>query len=93
ENSFVFRSSHDHQISPRTIRQILSIITVYKNVSPELCRKTYRNYAELYLDDADAVNYLCGIRYLSSHSFQDIWEMMVDFSYHELAAFVRVSSI
>ncbi|HAP8424446.1 TPA: tyrosine-type recombinase/integrase, partial [Enterococcus faecium] len=65
----------------------------YKNVSPELCRKTYRYYAELYLDDADAVNYLCGNRYLSSHSFQDIWEKMVDFSYHELAAFVRVSSI
>ncbi|BDP97636.1 tyrosine-type recombinase/integrase [Enterococcus faecium] len=93
ENSFVFRSSHDQQISPRTIRQILSKITVYKNVSPELCRKTYRYYAELYLDDADAVNYLCGNRYLSSHSFQDIWEKMVDFSYHELAAFVRVSSI
>ena len=26
-------------------------------------QKTYRYYAELYLDDADAVNYLCGNRY------------------------------
>ena len=41
ENSFVFRSSHDQQISPRTIRQILSKITVYK---------TYRqNYAEKHI--------------------------------------------
>ena len=39
ENSFVFRSSHDQQISPRTIRQILSKITVYKNVSPEYAEK------------------------------------------------------
>lgn len=79
--SYVFRSSHDEQISPRTIRQILDRITVYKNVSPELCRKTFRYYTELYLGDKDAVNYLCGNRYVRPHPFEEIYEKMRDFSY------------
>lgn len=41
-------------------------------------QKTYRYYAELYLDDADAVNYLCGNRYLIPF-FQDIWERWLIF--------------
>ncbi|WP_165006961.1 MULTISPECIES: tyrosine-type recombinase/integrase [unclassified Enterococcus] len=93
DDSFVFQSSHDQQISPRTIRQILSKITVYKQVSPELCRKTYRYYVNLYLDDADAVNYLCGNRYLNHHSFQEIRERMSDFSYIDLSEFVQVTEI
>ncbi|THE14049.1 integrase [Enterococcus hirae] len=82
--AFFFRSSHDEQISPRTIRQILDRITVYKNISPELCRKTFRYYVGLYLgDDEDVVNYLCGNRYLRSHSFTKIYDKMLKFSYRQ----------
>ncbi|MBF8808035.1 MAG: tyrosine-type recombinase/integrase [Enterococcus lacertideformus] len=83
--SFVFRSSHDQQISPRTIRQILSRITVYKNISPELCRKTYGYYVFLSFNDMDVVNYLYGNRYVNKHSFAEIHKKMLSFSYEELS--------
>ncbi len=83
--SFVFRSSHDLQISPRTIRQILSKVTIAKNLSPELCRKTFGYYASLYLNDLDAVNYLYGNRYLHEHSFEELYTKMRMFSYHALS--------
>ena len=82
---FVFQSSHDQQISPRTIRQILSKVTVYQNLSPELCRKTFRYYTEQYLDDLDAVNYLCGNRYLHQHNFQEVYQKMLVFSYRQFS--------
>ncbi|MGX7172669.1 tyrosine-type recombinase/integrase [Enterococcus ratti] len=80
-DSFVFRSSHEQQISPRTIRQILSKITVYKNISPELCRKTYGYYVFCYFGDMDIVNYLYGNRYLNKHSFEEVYKKMLAFSY------------
>ncbi|MBO0481158.1 tyrosine-type recombinase/integrase [Candidatus Enterococcus courvalinii] len=80
---FVFQSSHDEQISPRTIRQILSKVTVYQNLSPELCRKTFRYYTEQYLDDLDTVNYLCGNRYLNPHDFHEVYQSMLGFSYYQ----------
>lgn len=83
--SFVFRSSHDQQISPRTIRQILSKITVYKNVSPELCRKTFGYYVLLYFNDMDIVNYLYGNRYVNKHDFEEVHKRMLNFSYKELS--------
>lgn len=82
-DTFVFRSSHDQQISPRTIRQILSKITVYKNVSPELCRKTFGYYVFLFFNDQDIVNYLYGNRYINDHSFEAVHQKMLDFSYKE----------
>ncbi|HJG23813.1 integrase [Enterococcus durans] len=87
--SFVFRSSHDQQISPRTIRQILSKVTIANNLSPELCRKTFGYYVDLYLDDLDTVNYLYGNRYLNPHSFEKISKKMREFSYREFAKETR----
>lgn len=85
-DSFAFRSSHDQQISPRTIRQILSKITVYKNISPELCRKTYGYYVSLYFDDLDIVNFLYGNRYINEHSFEEVQQKMLEFSYKEITS-------
>ncbi|MGG5358524.1 MULTISPECIES: tyrosine-type recombinase/integrase [unclassified Enterococcus] len=80
-SELLFQSSHNQQISPRTIRQILGKIEVYKGLSPELCRKTYRYYVGLYLDNADAVDYLCGNRYLQKHDFHKLSLKMTEFSY------------
>lgn len=82
---FVFQSSHNQQISPRTIRQILSKVTVHQNLSPELCRKTFRYYAGQYLDDFDTVSYLCGNRYLNHHDFHEVYQKMLVFSYRQFS--------
>ena len=90
--SFVFCSSHDQQISPRTIRQILSKVTIANNLSPELCRKTFGYYVALYLDDLDTVNYLYGNRYLNHHSFEEISQKMREFSYRKFAEDAGINS-
>ncbi|MFV0559186.1 MAG: tyrosine-type recombinase/integrase [Enterococcus sp.] len=80
-DSFFFRSSHDQQISPRTIRQILSKVVVYPDLSPELLRKTYQHYVTLFLGDPDCVNYLSGKRYRYAHDARTIAHKMYQFSY------------
>ena len=70
--------------SPRTIRQILSKVTIANNLSPELCRKTFGYYVGLYLDDLDTVNYLYGNRYLDPHSFEEISEKCGSFRIENL---------